>query len=201
MACADTMIRKSDIVLAILSADRWDSQTGQSARDAVALGLPLLVIDPALPGQPLLHRKDGIAAATDPAIADMVRGLLDRRFPNDIVRAKAALSAGDFLTALDLLRHAPDDPGSGAAPSAIIFWCWRWRGRARRAWGWSVFAKGWRAAPGAFAADMARDIAALEARCLKDIALEAHADARREALIEAADAMKPSITASAAIIP
>ncbi len=61
--CADVTIRRADIVLAILSADRWDSQTGQTARDAVALGLPLLVIDPALAGQPLLHRKDGVVPA------------------------------------------------------------------------------------------------------------------------------------------
>ena len=31
--CAGAMIRKSDLVLAILSADRWESQTGQAARD------------------------------------------------------------------------------------------------------------------------------------------------------------------------
>ncbi len=189
LTCAETVIRKGDIVLAILSADRWDSQTGQSARDAVALGLPLLVIDPAMPGQPLLHRKDGIIPATDAAIAEMMAALLDKRFPNDIARAKAALAAGDFLTALDLLRHAPDDPDIRRRTERdylLVLGLAR-AGAARL--GLECFRERLAHAPlEALPADMARDIAALEARCLKDIALEAHADARREALIEAADA-------------
>ena len=144
--CADAVIRKSDIVLAILSADRWDSQTGKSARDAVALGLPLLVIDPALPGQPLLHRKEGIVPADDAGIADMVRSLLDRRLPNDIARAKAALAAGDFLTALDLLRHAPDDPDlrRRAERDYLLVLALAAGGARRRLPGWSAFASGWR---------------------------------------------------------
>ena len=188
LTCADTMIRKSDIVLAILSADRWDSQTGKTARDAVALGLPLLVIDPALPAQPLLHRKEGVTAATDQAIADMVRGILDRRFPNDIARAKAALSAGDFLTALDLLRHAPDDPDllRRAERDYLLVLALARAGAARL--GLEHFHERLARSPlELLPPDMARDIAALEARCLKDIALEAHADARRQTLIEAAD--------------
>ena len=48
---------------------------------------------------------------------------------------------------------------------------------------------------------MARDIAALQARCLKDLALETPAPRRRAALIEAADAYEASIAASAVIIP
>ncbi len=187
--CADAVIRKSDIVLAILSADRWDSQTGKSARDAVALGLPLLVIDPALPGQPLLHRKEGVVPASDAAIADMVRSLLDRRFPNDIARAKAALAAGDFLTALDLLRHAPDDPDIRrcAERDYLLVLALARAGAARS--GLECFRERLANAPlDSLPPDMARDIAALEPRCLKDIALEAPADARRDALIEAADA-------------
>lgn len=187
--CADTVIRKSDVVLAILSADRWDSQTGQSARDAVALGLPLLVIDPATPDQPLLHRKDGIVPATDAAIADIMAALLDKRFPNDIARAKAALAAGDFLTALDLLRHAPDDPDirRRTERDQLLVLALARAGAPRL--GLECFRERLAHAPlEALPADMARDIAALEARCLKDIALEAHPDARREALIEAADA-------------
>ncbi len=189
LSCADAMIRKSDMVLAILSADRWDSQTGKTARDAVALGLPLLMIDPAMPGQPLLHRKEGIVPATDEAIAEMVRALLDRRFPNDVARAKAALAAGDFLTALDLLRHAPDDPDlerrterdyllvlALARAGAPRLGLERFRERLAR----SPLEK--------LPADMARDIAALEARCLKDIALEEPVEARAEAFLLAADA-------------
>ena len=189
LACADTVIRKSDIVLAILSADRWDSQTGKTARDAVALGMPLLVIDPAIPGQPLLHRKDGIIPATDEAIAEMVRVLLERRFPNDIARAKAALSAGDFLTALDLLRHAPDDPDllRRAERDQLLVLALARAGAPRL--GLECFRERLaNASLESLPPDKARDIAALEARCLKDIALEAHADARREALIQAADA-------------
>ena len=187
--CADVMIRKSDMVLAILSAARWESHTGQSARDAIALGLPLLVIDPAMPGPPLLYRKDGVTAASDAAIAQTVRELIDRRFPDDLARAKGALAAGDFLTAIDLLRHAPDAPEiqprierdyllvlalarAGAAKLGLE------RFRERLA-GVSL---------DALPAEMACDIAALQARCLKDLALETPAPARRDVLIEAADA-------------
>ncbi|MFO1246653.1 MAG: tetratricopeptide repeat-containing protein [Alphaproteobacteria bacterium] len=189
LACADTVIRRADIVLAILSADRWESQTGQSARDAVALGTPLVVIDPALPGQPLLHRKDGIVPATDEAIAATMTALLDKRFPNDIARAKAALAAGDFLTAVDLLRHAPDDPDlkRRIERDYLLVLALARAGAARL--GLENFHQRLSRAPlELLPADTARDIAALEARCLKDIALEAHADVRRAALIEAADA-------------
>jgi adenylate cyclase len=187
--CADAMIRKSDVVLAILSADRWDSQTGKTARDAIALGLPLLVIDPAMPGQPLLHRKEAITPATDEAIADMVRGLLDRRFPNDMARAKAALAAGDFLTAIDLLRHAPDDPDlqRRIERDYLLVLALARAGAARL--GLEQFAERLAGAPlETLPADTARDIAALQARCLKDLALETQPRERREALIEAADA-------------
>ncbi|MBW8709444.1 MAG: hypothetical protein JF627_09330, partial [Alphaproteobacteria bacterium] len=189
LTCADTIIRKSDIVLAILSADRWESQTGKTARDAIALGLPLLVIDPAMPGQPLLHRKEGIIPASDEAIADVVGALLDRRFPNDVARAKAALGAGDFLTAIDLLRHAPDhpDPRQRTERDYLLVLALARAGAARL--GLERFRERLADAPlELLPPDMARDIAALEARCLKDIALEAPADARREALIQAADA-------------
>ena len=117
------------------------------------------------------------------------RALLDRRFPNDIARAKAALAAGDFLTALDLLRHAPDDPDIRRRTERdyLLVLALARAGAARL--GLECFRERLAHAPlEALPADMARDIAALEARCLKDIALEAPADARREALIEAADA-------------
>jgi hypothetical protein len=187
--CATMTIRRSDMVLAILSADRWESQTGQTAREAVARGLPLLVIDPALPEQPLLYRKNGIAAATGAAIEEVVRGVMDRRFPDDAARARGALAAGDFLTAIDLLRHVPDDPDilrrterdyllvlalarAGAAKLGLE----RFRERLS---GVSLEI---------LPDDMARDIAALQARCLKDLALESAAAARQDALIEAANA-------------
>jgi adenylate cyclase len=187
--CADVMIRKSDVVLAILSADRWDSHTGQSARAAIALGLPLLVIDPAMPDRPLLYRKEAVTAATAAIVTQTVRELIDRRFPDDLARAKSALAAGDFLTAIDLLRHAPDEPDmlrrterdyllvlalarAGAAKLGLE------RFRERLA---DVSLDG-------LPADMARDIAALQARCLKDLALETPTPMRRAALIEAADA-------------
>ena len=189
LACADVLIRKADIVLAILTADRWDSQTGQTARDAIAMGLPLLVIDPAMPGQPLLHRKEGVVPAGDAAIAGVVTAILDKRFPGDIARAKAALSAGDSLTAIDLLRHAPDDPDPARRIERdyLLVLALARAGACRL--GLERFRERLAHAPlEQLSPDMARDIAAVEARCLKDIALEASAETRRAALIEAADA-------------
>jgi adenylate cyclase len=187
--CADVVIRKSDMVLAILSADRWDSQTGQSARDAVALGLPLLVIDPAMPHRPLLHRKNGVVPASDAAIAEIVHGLMDRRFPDDVARAKGALAAGDFLTAIDLLQHASDDPDveRRSERDYLLVLALARAGAARLAlerFGERLAGASLDVLP----ADMARDITALEARCLKDLALESAAPARPGALIKAADA-------------
>jgi class 3 adenylate cyclase len=184
--CADVTIRRADIVLAILSADRWDSQTGQTARDAVALGLPLLVIDPAMAHQPLLHRKDGIVPASDVAITEVVRALMDRRFSDGVALAKGALAAGDFLTAFDLLRHMPDDPDTGrrCERDYLLVLALARAGATRQAL--EQFRE--RLAEcslDGLAPDMARDITALQARCLKDLALESAAPARRDALLEA----------------
>jgi adenylate cyclase len=187
--CADVMIRKSDIVLAILSADRWESQTGQTARAAMALGLPLLVIDPAFADKPLLHRQDGITPATDEAIGEIARELMERRFPDDMARARAALAAGDFLTAIDLLRRAPGGPDiqRQAERDYLLVLALARAGAARL--GLEHFRERLAGvALDVLPADMARDIGALQARCLKDLALESTPDARKGALIAAADA-------------
>ena len=55
LACADTVIRRADLVVAILSQDRWQSQTGRTVRDALALGIPVIVIAPEAPEAPVLH--------------------------------------------------------------------------------------------------------------------------------------------------
>jgi adenylate cyclase len=185
--CADRMIRKSDMVLAILSADRWESHTGQSARAAIALGLPLLVIDPAMPDRPLLYRKEAVTAATAAIITQTVRELIDRRFPDDLAGAKSALAAGDFLTAIDLLRHAPDEPDMlrRVERDYLLVLALARAGAAKL--GLERFGERLAGVPlDGLPADMARDIAALQARCLKDLALETPAP--RAALIEAAGA-------------
>jgi len=55
MRCANTVTRWSDILIAILSEDRWNSQTGQSVRGAIDMGVPVIVIDPKESGYFTLH--------------------------------------------------------------------------------------------------------------------------------------------------
>ena len=59
--CARAVTRRSDILIAILAKDRTDSRTGCSVREAVDIGVPVVVIDPRQPaGFSLRHRSDGI---------------------------------------------------------------------------------------------------------------------------------------------
>ncbi len=175
--CADAVIRRADIVLAILSADRWESQTGRTVTDAVARGTPLVVIDPGLPDCIRLYRTgETVPNATDALLARMAREVAVRKAADAPARARAALAAGDFLTAIDVLRNAPREADllrrldndhtlvlalarAGASDLAL------------REFRKSLADIVLESVPPA----MARDIAALEARCLKDLALEARA--------------------------
>jgi hypothetical protein len=49
--CARTINRWSDIAVSILSGEQWNSQTGSGVRDAIELGIPSVVLDPATPSE------------------------------------------------------------------------------------------------------------------------------------------------------
>ena len=187
--CADVMIRKSDVVLGDsvgrpLGIRNRAERARRHSAGAAATG------DRSRHGGPSrLYRKEAVTAATDAIIIQAVRDLIDRRFPDGVARAKGALAAGDFLTAFDLLRHAPDEPDMQRRTERdyLLVLALARAGAAKL--GLERFRERLAGVPlDGLPADMARDIAALQARCLKDLALETPAPARRDALIEAADA-------------
>jgi hypothetical protein len=48
--CARCLNSWSDVVISIVERDRWNSQSGDGARNAVDLGIPTIVLDPHTPG-------------------------------------------------------------------------------------------------------------------------------------------------------
>ncbi len=175
LACADVVTRRADIAIAILSGERWESHTGRSVKDAIARDMPLILIDPALPDHIRLQRGDKIVVplATDAALSRLAREVAERKAADLPARARAALKTGDFLTAIDLLRRAPLEADLGRQVSndhALVLALAR-AGAADQAL--KAFEE--RLAPVALEAlplAVARDVAALRARCLKDLARE-----------------------------
>ena len=49
MDCARAVISRSDILVAILSKDKVNSQTGRSVQEAIDVGVPVILIDPIQP--------------------------------------------------------------------------------------------------------------------------------------------------------
>ncbi len=186
LACADAVIRRADLVVAILAKDRWPSQSGQTVRDALALGLPVIVIAPEDAGHPDLYQRQERQEASPDAIRKTVAALAARKFPDVIAKAKNLLAAGDCLAAIDLLRNLPDDaaPGRLVERDYLLVLALARAGAARLAlenFHSRLAEKPLDDLPVA----QARDILALEARCLKDLGFET---ARPESLLEAARA-------------
>jgi class 3 adenylate cyclase len=187
LACADAVILGADMVMAILSNDRWQSQSGQTARDALARGIPVIVISPEMPDQAiLLVHQCPEEDASDSAIRKIVGLQIERKFPNPIAKARSLLAAGDCLAAVDFLRNLSDEAAADrpAERNYLLVLALARTGASRLAL--ETFRS--RLAPlalGELPLALARDIGALEARCLKDIGLET---ANREALLTAARA-------------
>jgi adenylate cyclase len=186
LACADTVIHRADLVVAILSRDRWPSQSGQTVRDALALGMPVIVIVPDEPEHPDLHQGEGRKDASSDAVQKAVAGLTARKFPDVIAKAKNLLAAGDCLAAIDLLRNLSDSAAAGRLVERdyLLVLALARTGAARLALE-TFNTRLARATLDDLPVALARDVLALEARCLKDLGLET---ASAEGLLEAARA-------------
>ena len=183
LACADTVIRRADLVVAILAKDRWPSQSGQTVRDALALGKPVIVIAPEDADHPDLHQGPDCEEASPEAIARTVAAVAARKFPDVIVKAKQLLAAGDCLAAIDLLHNLSDDAAAGRLVERdyqLVLALAR-TGASKLALE-TFNARLARAPLDGLPVTMARDVLALEARCLKDLGLET---ANSQALLEA----------------
>ena len=174
LACADAVIQGADIVMAILSEDRWQSQSGQTLRDALARATPAIVIAPERPDEAVLYLRD---ASPQPASIDSIRKLVEvlaeRKFPNPIEKARRLLAAGDCLAAIDLLRNLSDEAAlqRTAERDYLLTLALARTGATRLA------LETFRSRLTDIVLDnlplaLARDVGALEARCLKDLGLE-----------------------------
>jgi hypothetical protein len=65
--CAGAVTRWSDILIAILSEDRMDSQTGRSVQEAIAMGVPVVLIDPQRPADFTLRLQGDSTSSPEPA--------------------------------------------------------------------------------------------------------------------------------------
>ena len=184
LACADTVIHRADLVVAILAKDRWPSQSGQTVRDALALGMPAIVVAPEDAEHPDLHQGEDRQEATPDAIRKAVAALTARKFPDVIAKAKHLLAAGDCLAAIDLLRNLPDDAGAGRPVERdyLLVLALARAGAARLALE-TFHARLAQQSLDNLSVAQARDVLALEARCLKDLGLETQ---NSEGLLEAA---------------
>ena len=187
LACADAVIQGADIVMAILSKDRWQSQSGQTLHDALGRGMPAIVIAPEDPDAAVLYlRDDAGQAATDGSIRKLVEVLVEHKFPDPVEKARKLLAAGDCLAAIDLLRNLSDQAASQrlAERDYLLTLALARAGASRLA------LETFRSRLAGVALEelpvaLARDVGALEARCLKDIGLET---ASPETLLAAAGA-------------
>jgi adenylate cyclase len=187
LACADAVIQGADIVMAILSKDRWNSQSGQTVRDALDREIPIIVIAPEAPDEAVLHlRRDSEKIASQAAIQKIVTVLAERKFPNPLAKARGLLAAGDCLAAIDLLRNLSDEASAHrpAERDYLLTLALARTGASRLAL--ETFRS--RLAPlqlEDLPIALARDVGALEARCLKDLGFET---GTAEALLAAAQA-------------
>ena len=187
LSCADTVIQCADIVVTILSTDRWQSQSGQTVREALTREIPVIVIAPETPDEAILHmQRDHEQVASKHAIRKVTGALMERKFPNPIAKARSLLAAGDCLTAIDFLRNLSDDAAADrtAERDYLLTLALARTGASRLA------LETFRSRLAAVALEglpvaLARDVGALEARCLKDLGLET---ASPEALLTAARA-------------
>ena len=187
LACANAVIQGADIVMAILSRDRWNSQSGQTVRDALDRDIPIIVIAPEAPDEAVLHvRSDPEKIASQAAIHKIVAVLAERKFPNPLAKARGLLAAGDSLAAIDLLRNLSDEAAAHrpAERDYLLTLALARAGASRLAL--ETFRS--RLAPlplEDLPVALARDVGALEARCLKDLGFET---GTAEALLAAAQA-------------
>jgi adenylate cyclase len=182
--CADTVIHRADVVVAILSRDRWPSQSGQTVRDALALGMPVIVIAPDTPEAPDLHQGEGREDASPDAVRQAIAALTARKFPDPLTKAKNLLAAGDCLAAIDLLRNLSDAAAAGRLVERdyLLVLALARAGAARLALE-TFHARLVQQPLDNMPVAQARDVLALEARCLKDLGLETQSP---EGLLEAA---------------
>ncbi|HEX4026852.1 MAG TPA: adenylate/guanylate cyclase domain-containing protein [Rhizomicrobium sp.] len=186
LACADAVIRRADMVVVILSKDRWQSQSGQTVRDALALDIPVIVIAPEAPEQPDLHEREARNQASPDAIRMMASATMARKLPDVIAKAKNLLAAGGCLAVIDLLRNLSDGAAAGRLVERdyLLVLALARMGAARLAL--ETFKSRLARQPlDNLPVALARDVLALEARCLKDLSLET---ASPEGLLEAARA-------------
>jgi class 3 adenylate cyclase len=184
LACADTVIHRADLVVAILAKDRWPSQSGQTVRDALALGMPAIVVAPEDAEHPDLHQGEDRQEASPDAIRKTVAALTARKFPDVIAKAKHLLAAGDCLAAIDLLRNLSDDAGAGRLVERdYLLVLALARASAARLALETFHARLAQQPLDNLSVAQARDVLALEARCLKDLGLETQ---NSEGLLEAA---------------
>jgi adenylate cyclase len=174
LACADAVIQGADIVMAILSKERWHSQSGQTVGDALERNIPTIVIAPEAPDEAvLLVRHDSDKIASEAAIRKIVGVLMERKFPNPLGKAKSLLAAGDCLAAIDFLRNLSDEAvGQRLVERDYLLTLALARAGASRL-ALEVFRS--RLAPlplEDLPVVLARDVGALEARCLKDLGYE-----------------------------
>ncbi len=174
LACADAVIQGADIVMAILSKDRWQSQSGQSVRDALARGTAAVVIAPETPDEAVLHLRHDVEQPASPdSIRRLAGTLVERKFPDAIAKARKLLASGDCLAAIDLLRNLSDEAsGYRSAERDYLLTLALARTGATR-----LALETFRSRLTDIVLDniplaLARDVGALEARCLKDLGLE-----------------------------
>ena len=187
LSCADTVIQSADIVVTILSTDRWQSQSGQTVQDALAREIPVIVIAPDSPDDAFLFvQRDHEQVASKHAIRKVAASLMERKFPNPISKARSLLAAGDCLAAIDFLRKLSDNAVADrlAERDYLLTLALARTGASRLAL--ETFRSRFAAvALEGLPVALARDVGALEARCLKDLGLET---ASPEALLTAARA-------------
>ena len=173
--------------MAILSRDRWNSQSGQTVRDALDRDIPIIVIAPEAPDEAVLHvRSDSEKIASQAAIHKIVAVLAERKFPNPLAKARGLLAAGDSLAAIDLLRNLSDEAAAHrpAERDYLLTLALARAGASRLAL--ETFRARLTPLPlEDLPVALARDVGALEARCLKDLGFET---GTAEALLAAAQA-------------
>jgi hypothetical protein len=76
--CSAAVAARSDIFIAVLRDDRWDSETGLSVREAIKRGLTVVIIDPSAPEQPriamnanVLPKGHDVDAALEKTVFDL----------------------------------------------------------------------------------------------------------------------------------
>jgi len=96
--CSRAVARWSDMLIAILSSERWGSETGLGVRDVIGRGVPAIVIDPKSPGSFSLSidgRTLANEADTGPALELFVTQLLGATGPFSAGGERSSVQALD----------------------------------------------------------------------------------------------------------